>query len=50
MATTITKPATLGALRASGYHVLPVRDELRKNLVREFRQDDMSSAAKGSNG
>jgi magnesium chelatase subunit I len=36
MATT-TKPTTLGALRASGYHVLPVRDEMRKNLVRKLR-------------
>ena len=36
MATT-TKPATLGALRASGYHVLPVREEMRKNLVRKLR-------------
>ncbi len=34
---TITKPATLGALRASGYHVLPVREEMRKNLVRKLR-------------
>ncbi|HEX6796994.1 MAG TPA: magnesium chelatase [Ktedonobacterales bacterium] len=39
MATT-SKPATLGALRASGYHVLPVREELRKNLVRKLRADD----------
>ena len=27
------QPSTLGALRASGYQVLPVREEIRKNLV-----------------
>ena len=27
------QPATLGALRASGYEVLPVREEIRKNLI-----------------
>ena len=31
-------PATLGALRASGYHVLPVREELRKNLITRLRE------------
>ena len=27
------RPATLGALRESGYEVLPVREEMRKNLI-----------------
>ena len=27
------QPSTLGALRASGYQVLPVREEIRKNLI-----------------
>ncbi len=27
------QPSTLGALRASGYEVLPVREEIRKNLI-----------------
>ena len=31
-------PSTLGALRASGYHVLPVREELRKNLITRLRE------------
>src|SRR5690348_13150452 len=31
------RPQTLGELRESGYSVLPVRDELRKNLVAKLR-------------
>lgn len=31
------RPATLGALRASGYTVRPVRDELRENLIARLR-------------
>ena len=31
-------PSTLGALRASGYNVLPVREELRKNLITRLRE------------
>jgi magnesium chelatase subunit I len=38
MATTTTKPATLGALRTVGYQVLSVREEMRKNLVRKLRE------------
>ena len=33
MPTTRKKPATLGALKKSGYRVLPVREELRRNLI-----------------
>ncbi len=39
MATT-TKPATIGQLRESGYRVLPVKDEMRQNLVRKLRQGE----------
>jgi magnesium chelatase subunit I len=33
----MNKEATLGELRASGYRVLPVKDELRANLIRKMR-------------
>src|SRR5579884_218551 len=39
MATT-TKPATIGQLRASGYRVLPVKEEMRKNLIRKMRDGE----------
>jgi magnesium chelatase subunit I len=32
-----TQPGTLGELRESGYQVLPVREELRKNLIAKLR-------------
>jgi len=32
----MSRPATLGALRASGYRVVPVKDEMRANLVRKL--------------
>jgi len=32
-----TKPATLGQLRESGYQVLPVKQEMRQNLIRIMR-------------
>ena len=32
-----TKPATLGQLRESGYRVLPVKEEMRQNLMRKMR-------------
>src|SRR5262245_59474922 len=35
-----SKPATIGQLRASGYCVLAVKDEMRKNLVREVRDGE----------
>jgi magnesium chelatase subunit I len=31
------RPETLGALRASGYEVRPVREEMRSNLIRKIR-------------
>ncbi len=34
------QPGTLGALRASGYHVLPVREEIRKNLIAHLEKGE----------
>ena len=34
------KPRTVGELRASGYKVLPVREELRKNLIEKIRKGE----------
>jgi len=31
------RPATLGQLKASGYEVLPVREEMRRNLITKIR-------------
>jgi magnesium chelatase subunit I len=39
MATT-PKPATIGQLRASGYRVLPIKEEMRQNLIRKLRAGD----------
>ena len=39
MASTV-KPATLGQLRESGYRVLPVKEEMRNNLIRKMRADE----------
>lgn len=33
----MNKPTTLGELRASGYKVLPVKEELRENLIQKLR-------------
>ncbi len=33
------RPSTLGELRESGYEVLPIRDEMRKNLIERLRSD-----------
>lgn len=30
------RPATLGALKQSGYQVLPIREEMQRNLVRKL--------------
>ena len=38
--TTAEKPRTLGELRASGYRVLPVREEMRKNLIAKIRSGE----------
>ena len=37
MATSSSKPATIGQLRESGYRVLSVKDEMRQNLMRIMR-------------
>jgi magnesium chelatase subunit I len=36
----MTKPSTLGELTASGYKVLPVKDELRNNLIRKLQNHE----------
>src|SRR5947207_14396325 len=40
MTKTTTQARTIGELRASGYEVVPVREELRRNLIRKIRDDD----------
>src|SRR5262249_5268721 len=35
-----TKPTTIGQLRTSGYRVLPVKEEMRKNLIRKLREGE----------
>jgi magnesium chelatase subunit I len=35
-----TRPVTLGMLRESGYQIMPVKDEMRRNLVRKLRDRD----------
>ncbi len=34
---TANRPATLGQLKAAGYTVLPVKEEMRRNLIRKLR-------------
>jgi magnesium chelatase subunit I len=36
----VSRPATLGELRASGYRTRPVREELRQNLLERLRQGE----------
>jgi len=38
--TITTRPRTIGALRESGYKVLSVKEEMRKNLVQKIRADE----------
>ena len=38
--TTLERPRTLGELRASGYKVLPVREEMRRNLIQKLRNGE----------
>jgi magnesium chelatase subunit I len=38
--TTLERPRTVGELKASGYQVLPVREEMRKNLIKKMRDGD----------
>ena len=33
----MSQPATLGALKDSGYTIVPVKDEMRRNLIRKLR-------------
>ncbi|MBC8144101.1 MAG: sigma 54-interacting transcriptional regulator [bacterium] len=33
-----TRPATFGLLKQSGYEILPVKDEMRKNIIRKLRE------------
>ena len=40
MAKTTSKPATIGQLRESGHRPLPVKDEMRQNLIRKMRAGD----------
>src|SRR5215831_13049548 len=37
---TAPKPSTLGELRASGYQVLPLKAEMRKNLIEKMRKGE----------
>ncbi|HUI66091.1 MAG TPA: sigma 54-interacting transcriptional regulator [Bacteroidota bacterium] len=36
----MNRPTTLGELRSSGYSVLPVKDELRANLIRKMQKKE----------
>lgn len=38
--TSVERPRTVGELRASGYQVLPVREELRRNLIKKLRSGE----------
>jgi magnesium chelatase subunit I len=38
--TTLERPRTLGELKAAGYKVLPVREEMRKNLIQKIRNGE----------
>ncbi len=40
MTTRMTRPTTLGALKAAGYHVRPVKDEMRSNLIAKLRSGE----------
>src|SRR6476660_3001012 len=37
---TAPQPSTLGELRASGYQVLPLKAEMRKNLIEKMRKGE----------
>ena len=34
-------PGTIGELRGSGYQVLPVREEMRKNLIAKIKAEEI---------
>ncbi len=40
MAKTPAKPSTLGDLRQSEYRVLPIKEEMRKNLIQKLRDNE----------
>jgi magnesium chelatase subunit I len=40
MMTSTTRARTIGELRGTGYKVLPVREELRKNLIEKIRSEE----------
>src|SRR5579885_1501817 len=40
VATSMERPRTLGELRQSGYKVLSVREEMRKNLIEKIRKNE----------
>ena len=39
--TSTTLPGTIGELRASGYQVIPVREEMRKNLIAKIKSEEI---------
>jgi len=39
--TSTTLPGTIGELRASGYQVIPVREEMRKNLIAKIKAEEI---------
>src|ERR1700686_2318929 len=38
--TITTQPRTIGELRESGYRLLPIKEELRKNLIQKIRRGE----------
>src|SRR5579872_3966175 len=38
--TIITRPRTIGELRESGYRLLPIKEEMRKNLIQKIRRGE----------
>src|SRR5438045_6924935 len=38
--TTVTRPRTISELRESGYKVLTVKEEMRKNLIQKLRRNE----------
>jgi len=38
--TMTTRPSTIGELRDSGYKVLSVKEEMRKNLIQKIRKGE----------
>ena len=39
--TSTTLPGTIGELRASGYQVIPVREEMRNNLITKIKAEEI---------